>query len=121
MDANKALMQQIVEMFNSGDVSDADRIFSPEYEDHQKPEEWDISGPEEFRQIVTNARRVLAHLHVTIEDLIAEGNRVAARLRWSSVDHAGAKMERETLEVLRIENGKVIEHWGAEAWKAILE
>ena len=114
-------MQKIVEIFNTGDLSDVDRVFSPQYIDHQKPEGWDVTGPEEFRQIVTNAHNSLKTLIVTIEDLFAESDKVAARLQWHSVDLTGAEVNRETIDILRIENGKVIEHWGAEEWRSVVD
>jgi predicted ester cyclase len=104
-------------MFNTGDVSGVDLIFSPNYIDHQKPPGMEIDGPDEFRQIVTNARQSLRELTVTIEDLIAEEDRVAGRLHWQMIDRAGKEINRETLEILRFANGQVVEHWGAEAWR----
>ena len=117
MDENKLIMQKIVEIFNSGDLSEVDSIFSPMYIDHQKPEGLDIDGPEEFKAIVNGARKSLNNLNVTIEDIIADDKSVVARLRWHATDDSGKKIERETIDMLRIQNNKVAEHWGAEEWR----
>jgi predicted SnoaL-like aldol condensation-catalyzing enzyme len=53
---------------------------------------------------------------VTIEDIIAEGDTVVARLQWHSTHPEGKKIERETIDILRFAHGKAVEHWGAEAW-----
>jgi predicted SnoaL-like aldol condensation-catalyzing enzyme len=110
---HKELLLKIVEMFSSGDISQADEIFSSNYLDHQKPEWIEEDGPGEFKKIVASARKSLPNLTVNIVDgFIVDGDKVACRLSWFS-DNA----ERETLEILRIESGKVAEHWGAEAWR----
>lgn len=114
---NKAILNRIVDIFNTGDLYKVDLIFSPDYIDHQKPLGMDIDGPNEFKQIVTNARQSLRELTVTIEDLIAEEDKVAGRLRWHIIDLAGNEIHRETLEILRFVSGQVVEHWGAEAWR----
>jgi hypothetical protein len=113
----KATMKKIVEIFNTGDLSDVDLIFSLDYIDHQKPPEMEIDGPDEFKQIVMRARGSLRTLKVTIEDLIAEDDKVVARLGWHITDIAGKKINRETIDILRFANGQVAEHWGAEVWR----
>jgi predicted SnoaL-like aldol condensation-catalyzing enzyme len=113
---NKIAIKKIVEIFNTGDLAEVDSLFSSEYVDHQRPAWLDSTGPEEFKQIVLSARKSLPNLQVTIEDLIAEGDRVVARLHWRSTLPAGKNIDRETIDILRFVNGKVVEHWGAEVW-----
>jgi predicted ester cyclase len=78
----------------------------------------DANGPEEFGQIVTGARKSLPNLKVTIEELIAEGDTVAARLQWHSIDATRKKINRETIDILHFVNSQAVEHWGAEAWNS---
>ncbi len=113
---NKVRTQKIVEIFNTGDLSEVDSLFSSEYVDHQRPPWLDVNGSEEFKHIVLGARKSLPNLRVTIEDVIAEGETVVARLQWRSTHPEGKKIERETIDILRFAHGKAIEHWGAEAW-----
>ena len=112
---HKAAVKKVVDIFNTGNLSDVNLLFSPEYVDHQRPDWMDVTGQEEFKKIVTLARKSLPNLHVTIEDLIAEGNTVVERLQWHSTDTKGKKIDRETIDILRFGNGKVVEHWGAES------
>jgi predicted ester cyclase len=114
---NKAAMKKIVDIFNTGDLSEVNLIFSADYIDHQKPPEMEINGPDEFKQIVMRARGSLRTLKVTIEDLLVEEDKVAARLGWHLTDLAGKEIYRETIDILRFVNGQVVEHWGAEAWR----
>ncbi len=113
---NKARTQKIIEMFNTGDLSEVDSLFSSEYVDYQRPPWLNINGPEEFKHIVLGARKSLPNLRVTIEDIIAEGDTVVVRLLWRSTYPEGKKLERETIDILRFAEGKAVEHWGAEAW-----
>ena len=114
---NKATMKKIVDIFNTGDLADVDLIFSPDYIDHQRPAEMEINGPNEFKQIVMGTRQSLRKLKVTIEELIAEDDKVVGRLQWHITDLAGKKIKRETIDILRFVNNQVVEHWGAEAWR----
>ena len=48
---------------------------------------------------------------MTVEDLITGSDRVAARLQWTGVRHDGS-VTRQTLKIVRIEDGMAVEHWG---------
>ncbi len=112
----KAATKKIIEMLNTGDLTEVEALFSAEYVDHQRPAWLDAAGIEEFKQVVLGARASLPNLHVTIEALIAEGDTAVARLHWQSAHPAGKIIDRETIDMLRFEDGKAVEHWGAEAW-----
>ena len=114
---NTAIMKKIVDIFNTGDFAEVALIFSADYIDHQKPPGMEIDGPDEFKQIVMDARGSLRKLEVTIKDLIAEEDKVVARLHWHIIDLAGKKIDRETIDILRFADSQVVEHWGAEAWR----
>ncbi len=116
LDENTSATKKIVAIFNTGDLSEVDSLFSSDYVDRQRPLWIKVTGPEEFKQIVMDARKSLPNLRVTIEDIIAEGDRVVLRLQWHSTLPAGKKIARETIDILRFVNGKAVEHWGAEAW-----
>lgn len=52
---------------------------------------------------------------MTIEDFVTKGDDIVARLRWRSTTAASQVLERQTLDVLRIRDGRLAEHWGAPA------
>ncbi len=61
-------------------------------------------------------------MHVTIEDLIAEGDKVAARYYWTGT-HQGAfaeiaptgkQVRVRGLDIWRMQDGKCVEHWNIE-------
>jgi predicted SnoaL-like aldol condensation-catalyzing enzyme len=114
-DAHRTLVESIVRMFATGDTSAAGAVLSAAYLDHQGLGEGDLRGPDEFRRVVTVARSGYDELDVRIEDLLIDGDRVAVRLRWSGA-RSERRFERETIDILRIEDGKAVEHWGARLW-----
>jgi predicted ester cyclase len=73
----------------------------------------EVRGADGFRRVVAGARSAFTHLEVTVEDLIAEGDRVAARIRWRGVLASdGRLVDRETIDIVRFADGQAIEHWG---------
>lgn len=113
----REVMERVVAAFNTGDLSEIDSLFSGTYIDHQRPPWIEHDGPEEFKNIVMDARRSLPNLRVTIEDLITTDTAVAGRLVWHSVTSDGRSVRRETIEILHFKGGLIVEHWGAESWR----
>jgi predicted ester cyclase len=111
----EALTRKIVEIFDTGAFDLIPSLIDPEYVDHQGLGEKEIRGPDGFREVVEAARRYEG-LHVTVEDLVADEERAAARLRWHEVSQAGV-VTRETLDMLRFANGRLVEHWGSQLFR----
>jgi predicted ester cyclase len=51
-------------------------------------------------------------LHRTIEDIIAEGDKVWFLEKVTGAASYGKKMDATALNILRIVNGKAVEGWG---------
>jgi predicted SnoaL-like aldol condensation-catalyzing enzyme len=108
-------MRKLVAIFATGDLEAVESVVSPDYLDHQRFEDTEIRGPDGFRRLVTAVRRPAdTSVRVGIEDLIGEGERAAARLRWVHKSADGTEVERETIDILRCVGGQAVEHWGAE-------
>jgi hypothetical protein len=103
----------IVEVFATGNASRVAEVVASDYLDHQGLDGHEIHGPEGFRKVVA-AVHSLQDVHVSIEDIVAARDRAAVRLRWRGADGAGREVIRETLDLLRFEEGLLVEHWGAE-------
>jgi predicted ester cyclase len=64
-------------------------------------------------------RAALPDLQVTVEDLLAEGDKVALRLRgrgthrgpFAGVAPTGRPVALTSMELLRLAGGKLVEHW----------
>lgn len=112
-DRAKAIMQAMVEMFATGDLAALTSTVAPNYLDHQGLGGQVIHGVEGFAQVVHVARLGYVSLEVSIEDLIAEGNRAVARIRWQGTRTTGEQVDRETIDIIRVADGRATEHWGA--------
>ena len=108
----EALTRKIVEIFDRGAFDLIPLLIASEYVDHQGLGEREIRGPDGFREVVEAARRDEG-VHVTVEDLVADEEKAAVRLRWYGVNQAGVVVTRETLDMLRFADGRLIEHWGS--------
>lgn len=66
--------------------------------------------------------------HTAIEDLIAEGDKVAARVRitgthtgnFYGIEPTGKHIDLTGMYIVRIADGKIVEHWGEENGVTVL-
>ena len=112
-----ALMRRMVDVFNTGDLSDLERLIAHGYVDHQGLRGVKVFGPEGFATVVTLARRRRPRLRVEIEELAVDGDTVTARLMWTEPEvgeRSGGAPDppRRTVEVVRFSGGLAVEHWG---------
>lgn len=100
--------------FSTGELRAAYALFSADYLDHQRPEDSDLVGPEEFAVVVAGARHGLGELAVRLaSEVIWVDDLCVAVLAWRGKDRSGVIIERETVETLRLDPaGKIAEHWG---------
>jgi steroid delta-isomerase-like uncharacterized protein len=84
-------------------------------DDPSKP----IRGPRDYRPFYTVFREAFPHIEIVIEDMVAEGDKVAARCSVRG-KHEGdfmgrvatqAPVEIDGITIVRIENGKIVEAW----------
>lgn len=109
---NKGLMRKMVRIFETGELSQVVAVIDTKYIDHQGLDGIVLKGPGGFSRVVTTARTAFPGLQVRIEDLIAEGDRVVARLKWHGTRPTGERIDRDTIEIVRFAGGRAIEHWG---------
>ena len=78
-DENKAAFRRIANAFGTGDLSTFDEVIAPQYVEHN-PAPGQAPGPEGLKQMATMMRTAFPDIQVTIEDLIAEGDKVVGRV-----------------------------------------
>ena len=111
LEENKALVrQEQEELWNhTGDLDAAGDLFAPEL-------------AEAARQEAADFRRGFPDVVSTIEDIVAEGGRVAARWRarathlgeYVGVPPTGKEVEFTGISMYRIEGGRIAESWTVE-------
>ncbi|NIO68070.1 MAG: ester cyclase [Anaerolineae bacterium] len=117
VEENKAIFRRIVEEgFNKGNLAIVDELVATNHVNHTD----NVHGPEEYKQFITMYRTAFPDLHMTIEDQIAEGDKVVNR--WTSrgthkgdlmgIPPTGKQTTVTGMYVARIIGGKIVEEWG---------
>ena len=75
-EANKAIVRQYIEIWNTGNAALVDAVLAPTYVDHAHPEVTDLAS---FRQTLQRVRTAFPDFHITIDMLIGEEDLVALR------------------------------------------
>lgn len=113
---NKALVRRgFEEIWNRGNLAVIDEFIAPNYVDHEPTTT--LQGPEAHKQFVLMYRSAIPDLHITIEDQIAEGDKVVTR--WTARGtHQGPLMgipptgkQAVVTGIDRFANGKAVEAW----------
>ena len=123
---NKAIVRRLfAELWNNGNLSVADEIFNPNYEHHDSSTPDFGRGPDSEKKRATLYRTAFPDLHLTIEDVIAEGETVMTR--WScrgthkgdlnGIAPTGKQITITGVTVARVSNGKMAE--GFVNWDAL--
>ena len=97
----------------------ADEILSPDYRRYISPSTPPLTA-EQQKQRIAGMRAAFPDLHVSVEDMITEGDRVAFRgvVRGTQqgaflgLAPTGKQVTVFAFDVICIEQGKLIEHWG---------
>jgi predicted ester cyclase len=85
--------------------------FSADFLDHDEPSGPQV-GPEAAVAMMKAAYQKWPDLHVVIEDMIAEGDKVMVRNTWLATEAAsGKKIEFHGFVLWRFANRKIVERW----------
>ncbi len=118
-DENKAIIRRRAELINQHEVDASLLVFNPNYQDHNVPPPGlpsGIEGDKRFFRMLLNA---FPDLEVTIEDLVAEGDRVVERLTirgthqgmFMGVSPTGKSVTWGFINIYRVADDKVVELW----------
>jgi predicted ester cyclase len=83
---------------------------NPDFYDHDGPggKPTDVAGDE---QMMVGMYKSMPDLHLTIEEMIAEGDKVVCRNTWRWTDQSGKKMQFHGFVLWRFEGSKIAERW----------
>jgi steroid delta-isomerase-like uncharacterized protein len=117
--ANKDLVRRFVmECQSGGDLSLIDELVAPDFVNHAEVPGLP-TGREGVRALFGAFHHVFEGFHVVIHDQVAEADRVATRKTFHGrhvdeflgVPPSGNEVEFGVIDILRIEDGKLAEHW----------
>ena len=121
-EANKAIARRFIEeTFNKGNLAVLDEIVAPDHKDLGPGGLPGLPpGPEGSKQLVSMYRNAFPDIHITVEDQIADGDKVASR--WTArgthkgaltgIPPTGKSAVVTGMGIDRIVNGKIVESWG---------
>ncbi|MBZ0297814.1 MAG: ester cyclase [Anaerolineae bacterium] len=114
---NQEVMRRVIEEgFNNGNYEALDTLFALNYQEHQFGLKTTLQG---LKEDIRFLRTGFPDLHLTIEDMVADGDKVWIRMTAEGMN-SGPLMGPPThkpmsvtvIDVCRFENGKIVEHWG---------
>ncbi len=119
LEENKAIVRRFIEAYNNRNLDLFDDLVAPDYVDHTHQQQ----GRESFKRLFKLAFNAFPDWHETVEDIIAEGDRVWVRVKatgthtgeWNlsgvPLPPTGKKVAMMMVFIWRIGNGKLAEGW----------
>ncbi|MCX6690114.1 MAG: ester cyclase [Methanoregula sp.] len=118
--ANIAIVRKFFEVGPSkGDLAAADALLHPEFSLHT-PLPTPGPGVEAMNNVITTCRAAFYGLHVTVDDILADGDKVIARFtargvhkgEFVGLPSTGKPITMTGIEIFRIKEKKIAELWG---------
>jgi len=119
IEENKALMRRFYEEIGKGNLAVVDEFVAPDLVDHSPFVPGQAPGRQGTLELFTMIRTVFPDLHITVEDIVAEGDKVVSRGTFSGthkgefmgIAPTGKHITVGLIEIVRIVAGKMVEHW----------
>jgi steroid delta-isomerase-like uncharacterized protein len=129
-ETNKKLFERIVnEAWNKGELAVLDEVVAKDfiYHDLMMPL---MNGPEGYKAYIRDVRASYPDFHMTIEDVVMEGDKIAARIHWTGTDlgispafkvpATGKKVDVTVSSFNYFVDGKLTESWAFQDWVRIM-
>jgi predicted ester cyclase len=115
---NKTVVQQLLHVIEQGDVSRLNQIIAPNWVNHD-PSLPPMQGYEGAKQLVMLFHSAFPDMHFEIEDMLAEGDKVACRFRgrgtntgsFQGMPPTGRAVDITGTGILRVVDGKLTDNW----------
>src|ERR687890_2497278 len=115
---NRALAQRSWEIVSQRNPDLIEEFYPPEFVWHEPDR--DIRGYEQAKQFVSTFFEAFPDITITVEDVIAEGDKVVSRYTIRGTHQGeteefgpptGRQIEGGGITISRIEGGKIVEDW----------
>jgi steroid delta-isomerase-like uncharacterized protein len=118
--ANKLLMQQFTEFINTASEKLADELISSEAVFHVAGQSHPMQGPAGYLAIIQMMRGGFPDIEWTLEEMVAEDDKVAARFTmrgthlgaFFGVSPTGKKISVQAMNIYRLSRGQILEERG---------
>jgi len=119
-EANKECVRRLYDdVWTRGKVGLLDTLIGAAYVDHN-PASGQAAGAEGVKGRVETLREAFPDLRFAVEELVAEGDLVAARFSWRGthkgeaflgIPPSGKAILVRGMEFFRLRDGRIVEHW----------
>ena len=118
-EAHKALHRRYFEeLFNQGNLASADELVATNYVNHN-PAPGETPGLAGLKQFVMTLRTAFPDIHFTLDDQLAEGDKIATRFtvtgthqaEFTGVPATGKPIKVTAINIHRVADGKLQEGW----------
>jgi len=120
--SNKATVRRLLDAMNTGDAElvsqTIDEVFEPDVKQHSP---FEATGTQTLKEnVVARLYRAFPDLHITIEDLIEEGDKVVEKDtvtgthqgEYNGLPPTGKSVSYSEIFIMRFVNGRIAEIWG---------
>ncbi|HSM16339.1 MAG TPA: ester cyclase [Gemmatimonadales bacterium] len=120
LEANKDLVRTFVAAMNAADSNALDSLVTEDFHRHsQATPGVQITSRDEFKKLQESFLATMPDQHVTIDMLVAEGDKVAAYATYAGTmtgpmgefQPTGRRAESKFLSIFRIEGARIAELW----------
>lgn len=116
-EANKSIVHEYIDTWNRGDIDGLADYWSPDIIHHTRSLR---QNADDVKNVLSDFMSAFPDLHFKIDDIVVQGDRVATRMTASGT-HTGAYMgvpatgkniNCTVMGIVRLQDGKIVEHWG---------
>ena len=109
LEKNKALVHRVYELINRGELDAFYELCAPGYVEHLTDRDMSL---EQSKQFETKFFADFPDINITINEMVAEGDRVAVLVTWRGVNKdTRKKIEMTNANIFRISAGRIMEGW----------
>lgn len=106
--------------FNQGKLAVCDELVDPSLTEHQNYGPGHAPGAEGVKAVIASLHRAYSDFHLEIEHLSVDGELVWLHMKGSGTNNGsfmgneptGRKMQIDVFDLLRVRDGRLVEHWG---------
>jgi steroid delta-isomerase-like uncharacterized protein len=121
-EAKSVFLRILDEGFNQRRHEIADELVAADFIDHASAPGIPTEGPASLKATLAMFHTAFPDVEATIDDVITEGDRVVVRSHWHGthrgdflgIPPTGKEFDLTAIDILRVVDGKAIEHWGNE-------
>jgi predicted ester cyclase len=120
LEPESVVRRLIGEGFNQGKLGVCDELVDPSLVEHQNYGPGHAPGAEGVKAVIASLHRAYSDFHLEIEHLSVDGELVWLHMKGGGTNDGsfmgnpptGRKMQIDVFDLLRVRDGRLVEHWG---------